>query len=141
MIPIQPIDSNPPQLGISDPLELRLSPIAADVHDGKDLSSHNLPVTIVDDLNLPITHRKGVRWCTEHLIKIMLKMGNYHIFIGPFSLIWITWKKAVEKEIRALENNNTWTLVKLPPGKIPVGCKADGSVERFNARLVAKGFT
>jgi len=58
-------------------------------------------------------------------------------------------KKAVEEEIRALENNNTWVLTPLPSGKNPVGCKwiftlkykADGSVHRFKARLVAKGFT
>ena len=59
------------------------------------------------------------------------------------------WKQAVEDEIRALESNGTWTLTKLPYGKKPVGCKwiftvkykADGSIERFKGKLVAKGFT
>ena len=59
------------------------------------------------------------------------------------------WKQAVEEEIRALKSNETWTLVELPQGKKPVGCKwiftvkykADGSIERFKAMPVAKGFT
>ena len=59
------------------------------------------------------------------------------------------WKAAVLKEIRALKQNNTWSLVELPWGKSIVGCKwvfivkykADGSVERHKARLVAKGYS
>jgi len=57
------------------------------------------------------------------------------------------WKQVVNEEIRALEKNGTWDVVNLPLGKNPVGCrwiftikhKADGSVERFKACLVAKG--
>ena len=42
-----------------------------------------------------------------------------------------------------------WSLVSLPPGKHPVGCKwvykikyrADGTIQRYKVRLVAKGYT
>ena len=52
-------------------------------------------------------------------------------------------------EIQALEANHTWSLQSLPPGKKAIGCKwvykiknrADGSVEKYKARLVPKGFT
>ena len=52
-------------------------------------------------------------------------------------------------EMAALEKNNTWELVKLPKGKKPVGCnwvftvkcKYDGTLERYKARLVDKGYT
>ena len=56
---------------------------------------------------------------------------------------------ATDKEIEALEANNTWSLAPLPPGKTAIGCKwvyrikylPDGSIERYKARLVTKGFT
>ncbi|PNX65329.1 retrovirus-related Pol polyprotein from transposon TNT 1-94, partial [Trifolium pratense] len=52
-------------------------------------------------------------------------------------------------ELQALAANNTWHLTKLPPGKVAIGCrwvyrikhKADGTVERYKARLVAQGYT
>ena len=54
----------------------------------------------------------------------------------------------MDKEIEALKVTNTWSLVPLPFGKSPIGCKwvyrvkylLDGSIERYKARLVAKGF-
>jgi hypothetical protein len=59
------------------------------------------------------------------------------------------WRGAMLEEMRALEKNNTWELVDLPPGKQPVGCKwvftikhtPEGKVDRYKARLVAKGYT
>ncbi|TXG57200.1 hypothetical protein EZV62_018513 [Acer yangbiense] len=55
---------------------------------------------------------------------------------------------AVWEELRALQKNETWEISELPKGKKLVGCKwiftvkhkADGTVERFKVRLVAKGF-
>ncbi|KAI3719915.1 hypothetical protein L6452_20821 [Arctium lappa] len=59
------------------------------------------------------------------------------------------WKDAMKREVRALEENNTWTIEDLPEGKraidskwvYKVKYKPNGEVERFKARLVAKGFT
>ena len=55
----------------------------------------------------------------------------------------------MQKEMRALEKNQTWEMVPRPKGVKPVGCRwifnlkynADSTLERYKARLVAKGYT
>jgi len=59
------------------------------------------------------------------------------------------WDKAIKIEIESIEKNNTWTLVDLPKGTKPIGCKwifkkkchPDGSIDKYKARLAVKGFT
>ncbi|KAL0325017.1 UNVERIFIED_CONTAM: Retrovirus-related Pol polyprotein from transposon TNT 1-94 [Sesamum radiatum] len=58
------------------------------------------------------------------------------------------WKEAVNDEMDSIIGNNTWVLVNLPPGCKPLGykwifkkkMKVDGTIEKFNARLVIQGF-
>ena len=58
------------------------------------------------------------------------------------------WKRAMQEELEALKQNATWSILPLPPNKIAIGYKwvyktkynADGSVNRYKALLVAKGY-
>ena len=52
----------------------------------------------------------------------------------------IFWQEAINDEIESLESNRTWHLVDLAPGCKAIGCKPDGSVDKYKARLEAKGF-
>ena len=58
------------------------------------------------------------------------------------------WKEAVKNEIDSILQNHTWELVDLPPRCKPLGSKwifkrkmkADGTVDKYKARLVVKGY-
>jgi transposase InsO family protein len=62
---------------------------------------------------------------------------------------WTLWKGAMDKEIDTLENAGTWSTVPRPAHKNIIGSKwvyrlkrkADGSIDKYKARLVARGFT
>ena len=59
------------------------------------------------------------------------------------------WKKAIEKEIRMIEKNNTWELVDIPREREFVSLKwiykiklnQEGDIQKHKARFVARGFT
>ncbi len=59
------------------------------------------------------------------------------------------WQQAMREEYLMHLENKTWEIVKLPPGKKEIGSgwvlkvkrNADGSVERFKGRIVAKGYS
>ncbi|KAE8673438.1 Detected protein of unknown function [Hibiscus syriacus] len=113
----------------------------------------------------PIALRKGVRSCTtKHPISNFV---SYHKLSPDFkafstrimddelpksiheALEVPRWREAVFEELKALKKNDTWDLTPLPEEKRSIGSKwvftikyhADGSVERYKARLVARGFT
>ncbi|CAI7729863.1 unnamed protein product [Closterium sp. NIES-53] len=58
------------------------------------------------------------------------------------------WKKAMESELKSIEENGTWELVELPEGHkaitsyclFKIESDADGKIERYKSRLVAKGY-
>ncbi|CAA7043512.1 unnamed protein product [Microthlaspi erraticum] len=63
------------------------------------------------------------------------------------AMTYAEWRAAMAEEITTLEDNATWSLCDLPPGKKAIGYKwiykikhnFDGSIERYKARLVTLG--
>lgn len=59
------------------------------------------------------------------------------------------WIIAMKEEMKSLNENETWKMVPLPKGRKAISCKwiykikrnPDGSVERYKARLVIKGYS
>ena len=62
---------------------------------------------------------------------------------------WPRWKEAMDREYKSLKLARTWRTIDRPPSRNVVSCrwvfrlkrKADGSVDKYKARLVARGFT
>ena len=92
----------------------------------------------IDELQLPIALRKGVRSCTQHSIGNYVSYSRlspkYRAFVANLDRIMVPkdikealksedWKKAVWEEICALKRNRTLDITDLPKGKKPVGCK------------------
>lgn len=143
------------------------APNLSETHSGMeplDTSDCELTPPVVDDSDVPIAIRKGVRSCTQHPISRFVSYEklspSYHAFVTAIDSIEVPnsiqeallhpgWRKAVNEEVAALETNGTWIVSDLPENTRPVGCrwlftikcKADGSIDRLKARLVAKGYT
>ena len=88
------------------------------------------PVIDIDDSNIPIALRKGVRSCTSHPISRFVSYEglspSYHAFVSALDNVRVPnsiqealkdseWRKAVSEEISALEKNGTWVISELPP--------------------------
>ena len=73
----------------------------------------------------------------------------YHEAVDPANPDSPRWIEAIQAELKSLQDHGTWKVVPRPEGKRIVSCKwvwrikvkEDGSVERYKARLVARGFT
>lgn len=91
----------------------------------------------VFDLDLPIALRKGIRNSTRypltHFISFHALSSSFHAFALSLSVISLPknyqkalthpgWWLAMEKEIKALSDRDTWDLQILPKDKEVVGC-------------------
>ena len=59
------------------------------------------------------------------------------------------WMTAMQEEMSSMDKNNVWELVDLSPGRKTIGNKwvlkvkrkEDGSIDKYKARLLVKGYT
>ncbi|KAG7536936.1 Integrase catalytic core [Arabidopsis suecica] len=85
---------------------------------------------------------------------------EHQVFLGQIDQHWIpqtyeeaiqhqVWRDAIAAERQAMEHNHTWEEGELPRGKkavtskwvFTIKYKSNGDIERYKARLVARGFT
>ena len=85
---------------------------------------------------------------------------EYQVYLTQVDSHWIPqsydeakdhkeWRDAVNNEVKAMEDNHTWNEAELPKGKkavtsrwiFTIKYKSNGEIERYKARLVARGFT
>jgi hypothetical protein len=116
--------------------------------------------------DLAIAIRNETRKCTKQPLYPLVQLFSFKKFSPShraflISLVAIpktlyealtneSWKQAMNDETTTLEKKNEmWELAKLPARKKPMSCKwvyivnysANGSIERYKAMLVAKGYT
>nr|GEU57277.1 retrovirus-related Pol polyprotein from transposon TNT 1-94 [Tanacetum cinerariifolium] len=83
------------------------------------------------------------RWGEMRMWRLLAKYGGRRATVGVDDgmVVMLIWRGT-----KCLEKNNTWELTTLPQGKIAIGGKlvlkikhkADGNIESYKARLVAK---
>ncbi|GJR84409.1 putative RNA-directed DNA polymerase [Tanacetum coccineum] len=101
----------------------------------------NLPPSI--DHALPSSNQQS---STVHPLS---NFFSYEKFSDSHKAFLAAITDAMQREIKALEENDTWTIEDLPDGKRAIDSKwvykikykPNGEIERYKARLVAKGFT
>ena len=74
----------------------------------------------------------------------LLELANY-----TEAAVSAHWRTAMKEELNIIEKNNTWELVERPSNKKVIGVKwvyrtklnPDGSVNKYKAKLVVKGYS
>jgi len=110
------------------------------------------PARLIEETSAEyLKHHANVAYCDESMYCYAVSLANDPLTVKEAlsSDNAQAWKKAMQSEYDSLTAANTWDLVDLPPGRSIVSCKwvfrtkydAQGNVEKYKARLVARGFT
>jgi hypothetical protein len=135
----------PSQLPSSSPTVASPDEPAADAPDNNIDDSHVDELQVAPRYNLRdrSTIQPAEKYGFSHVHAVVDEPSNYQ----EASCI-PEWQLAMSEELAALDRQGTWDLVPLPSHTIPitskwvfkVKTKSDGSIERYKARLVARGF-
>ncbi|GAU47169.1 hypothetical protein TSUD_28920 [Trifolium subterraneum] len=119
----------------------QIQPTIPNVNPIPDISKSISPIEpVIKDITSPIPNSDTPIPKTKRHTRIPSYLQDYVCNSSSKSA------QAITSE--ALHRNGTWSIIELPEGIKPIGCKwvfkikhkADGSVERYKARLVAKGY-
>ncbi|XP_072060164.1 uncharacterized protein [Arachis hypogaea] len=117
------------------------------------MASHEDPINAVhssSNYKYPLSHHLSyASFSPKHLTFTFALINNPGPKHYSEAVMHDCWRKAIDAELAVLEQNKTWIVTSLPPGKNAVGCKwifrtkfnLDRTIERHKARLVAQGFT
>ena len=140
-------DSKPP---VIHTYSRRLLDSSPPVELPSDVSSPAEPSSVDDSLSQSSSHynlrdRSSLKPLDRYGFAgtVFSELATYHD-----AICHPEWQLAMAEEIAALERTGTWDLVPLPSHARPITCKwvykiktrSDGSLERYKARLVARGF-
>ena len=89
---------------------------------------------------------EGTSWVSHQEQAYTAEVSVPDVLEGPDAEKWV---QAICSEFESILANDTWDVVKLPPGKHSIGSRlvlrnkynAQGTVDRRKARLVAQGFS
>ena len=163
-LPVDSTNSPSPPLNSNPPLRksTRVSKPPAYLQDYKcsnvTCADHALSNLTNKSSSTPIT--SGTKYPLSHYLESSKLSSSYSLYCSLIATIPEPkfyhkvvkdpkWQDAIIAKINALESNNTWTLTPLPSYKRAISYKwvyrvkykADGSMKRYNARLVVKGCT
>jgi hypothetical protein len=124
----------------------------------KDFVTHTVCNLSPSTSSLPPSQSSSTPYPIAHFVNSSNFSPKYQYFLAAITagneprtfveaVKYKQWRIAMQLEIQALENNNTWTIETLPRGKKLIDCKwvykikyhSDGSIERYKARLVILG--
>lgn len=149
-LPELPLENNPP---LAAPIVPEPSPPPPDI--GSSTLRPKWWAKTIGDLqdNELIEGRTSRHKSKEQSTVNFVLMANLHSIFEPQTYLEAKgtseWEQAMEAEFQSLQKNHTWTLSDLPARKKSISCKwvykvqykADRTLDKYKARLVARGFS
>jgi len=113
---------------------------------GNDATMLDVPSRPPTPDNQPLEGLEESQWANLSVLLIEQPKSYRQAKVSPQ---WSDWKKAMDDELKSLKENDVWDVIPKPVGRKIVASRwvfkakgnAQGEVERYKARLIAKGFS
>ncbi|VAH22706.1 unnamed protein product [Triticum turgidum subsp. durum] len=122
-------------------------------------ASPNLPIALKKEVARKTLSKGNLEHDISNYVTYEALSPSFRAFVASLQAVIVPkdwkearqdpkWCEAMREELEALRKNKTWELANLPYGKKAVSCKwiftvkqnPEGKVERYKARLVARGY-